>query len=156
MVKANPPDPNIKGLAVTPTFTTIDVGSYKLTLTATGSIDTTVAAIWQPTMGIGATTEVLWGMKRLELALALDNTGSMASSNKMTELKKAAKNLLATLQKAAKKPDDIKIAIIPFDIGVNLGTSYKDNDWFDYDQLSCNGNIGGCDAASGKANGADA
>ena len=29
---------------------------------------------------IGADSQVLWGMKKLELALALDNTGSMASS----------------------------------------------------------------------------
>ena len=35
-----------KGLVVTPTFTTIDTGSYKLTVTATGTVDTTVAAIW--------------------------------------------------------------------------------------------------------------
>ena len=46
--------------------------------------------------------EVLWGIKKLELALALDNTGSMASSSKMTELKTAAHNLLDTLQTAAK------------------------------------------------------
>jgi Flp pilus assembly protein TadG len=69
VVKANLPNPNIKGLVVTPTFTTIDTGSFKLTLSATGTVDTTVAAIWQPTMAIGSTTEVLWGMKRLELAL---------------------------------------------------------------------------------------
>lgn len=153
VVKANLASPNIKGLVVTPTFTTIDTGSYKLTVTATGTVDTTVAAIWQPTMGIGATTEVLWGMKRLELALALDNTGSMSSSNKMRELKKAAKSLLTTLQKAAKKPDDIKIAIIPFDTRVNIGTSYKDNNWFDYDKLDCNGLQSGlgCDATTWKA-----
>ncbi len=70
-------------------------------------------------------------MKRLELVLALDNTGSMNSSGKMTQLKTAAKNLLATLKKAAKKPYDIKVAIVPFDKTVNLGTAYKDNDWFE-------------------------
>ena len=44
----------------------------------------------QQTLNINVSSEVLWGMKKLELALALDNTGSMASSSKMTELKKAA------------------------------------------------------------------
>ena len=29
-------------------------------------------------MDIGANAQVVWGMKRLELALALDNTGSMS------------------------------------------------------------------------------
>jgi len=151
VVKANLGNSSIKELVVTPAFTTVDVGSFKLVLNATAKVDTTVASIWQPEMPIGANTEVLWGMKRLELALALDNTGSMSSSNKMTELKKAAKTLVATLQKAAKKADDIKIAIIPFDYGVNLGTAYKDNNWFDYDQLTCNGTIGDCDATSWKS-----
>ena len=152
VVKANLPNPNIKDLVITPNFTSPQLGSFKLTLSATGTVDTTVAGLWQPTMGVGTTSEVVWGMKRLELALALDNTGSMRSSNKMTELKKAAKNLLTTLQKAAKKPDDIKIAIIPFDTGVNIGTSYKNNDWFDYDQLDCNGNQSGkgCNANNWK------
>ena len=36
--------------------------------------------------------EVVWGVKKLELALALDVTGSMDSDDKMTELKKAAKS----------------------------------------------------------------
>ena len=78
-------------------------------------------------------TEIVWGVKKLELALALDNTGSMGSSNKMTELKKALLNvndqngatadgLLETLKKAAKKAGDVKISIIPFDTDVNVGT----------------------------------
>lgn len=152
VVKANLPNPNIKGLAIQSNFTSPETGSYKLNLSASGIVDTTVAGLWQPTMGVAASTEVVWGMKRLELALALDNTGSMQSSSKMTELKKAAKNLLATLEKTAKKPDDIKIAVIPFDIGVNIGTSYKDNDWFDYDQLDCNGSQSGkgCNANNWK------
>jgi uncharacterized protein YegL len=95
---------------------------------------------------------VLWGMKKLELALALDNTGSMASSNKMTNLKKAAKSLLSTLQKAAKKDGDVKVAIIPFDTTVHLGTSYKDQPWFDTDSIDCNGwKVGtGCTKTSWK------
>ncbi len=133
----------IGNLVVTPSFSSPQDGSYELNLTASGTIDTTIAGIWQPTMSVGATSQTVWGMKRLELVLALDNTGSMASSNKMTELKKAAKDLVKTLQNAAKKPDDVKIAIIPFDVGVNLGTSYKDNNWFDYDQLDCNGSQSG-------------
>ena len=61
-------------------------------------------------------------MKKLNLALALDNTGSMASSNKMTELKKAAHNLLNTLKKAEKTPGDVKVSIVPFAVDVNVGT----------------------------------
>ena len=74
-------------------------------------------------------------MNKLELALALDNTGSMDWSNKMTELKKAAKNLIATLQSSAQKPGDVKIAIIPFHKEVRLDTSiYNYNgSWLKWD-----------------------
>ena len=39
----------------------------------------------------------------------LDNTGSMASSNKMTNLKSAAHDLLTTLKNAAKKPGNVQV-----------------------------------------------
>jgi Flp pilus assembly protein TadG len=137
LVKANFHRSEVTGLNVVPTFTTTAAGSFQLTLAATAALPTTVAAMWMPIMSIGADTQVVWGMKRIELAMALDNTGSMSSSGKMTQLKTAAKNLISTLKTAAKKADDVKIAIIPFDTTVNLGTSYKDNDWFTYDNLSC-------------------
>ncbi len=125
---------NVKNVVVTPVFTTLASGSFSLKLSGSGTVDTTIAGIWQPTIDIGTSTEVVWGMKRLELALALDNTGSMASSNKMTELKKAAKDLLATLQKAAKKADDVKVGIVPFATDVNVGTGNAGATWIRWDE----------------------
>ncbi len=44
----------------------------------------------QPTnVPISVEAEVRWGVNNIEIALALDNTGSMGSSNKMQELKRA-------------------------------------------------------------------
>ena len=54
-------------------------------------------------MNLSVSTEVVWGVKKLELALALDVTGSMASNNKMTELKKAAKSLLTTMKRPPRR-----------------------------------------------------
>jgi hypothetical protein len=68
-------------------------------------------------------------MKRLEVVLALDNTGSMARAGKMDELKKASLSLLDILKKAEKKKDDIKVAIVPFDYTVNVGTQADDAHW---------------------------
>ena len=125
---------DVKNVVVTPTFTTLASGSFSLKLTGSGTVDTTIAGIWQPTMDIGTSTEVVWGMKRLELVLALDNTGSMAFSSKMTELKKAAKDLLATMQKAAKKADDVKVGIVPFATDVNVGTANVNATWIRWDE----------------------
>jgi uncharacterized protein YegL len=72
----------------------------------------------------------------------------MASHQKLSNLKTAAHNLLQTLQNAAKTPGDVKVAIIPFTIGVNLGTQYNANNWFDYDTIDCNGSLAGTGCAA--------
>lgn len=109
---------------------------------STGKLVLSVSGQYQPAITgvigitqfpVGAHAEVTWGIKKLELALALDNTGSMASNNKMTELKKAAKNLLTTLQTAAKNPGDVKVSIIPFNTIVNVGTGNRNASWIRWD-----------------------
>jgi Flp pilus assembly protein TadG len=132
--KANFNRPEVKDVTVTTTFSSPQAGSYQLNISAAGKLDTTFTAMWQPTMSISSTAQIVWGMKRLELILALDNTGSMASSNKMTQLKLAAKDLLKTLQNAAKKPDDIKVGIVPFATDVNVGTDNKNAAWIRWDE----------------------
>jgi Flp pilus assembly protein TadG len=134
LVKANFNYPQATSLTITPSFTTVGSGSYKLDLSASALVPTTFTAMWQPTMQIGASAEIVWGMKRLELVLALDNTGSMSSSNKMKQLKLASKDLLKTLQNAAKKPDDIKVGIVPFATDVNVGTANKNAAWIRWDE----------------------
>ena len=62
----------------------------------------------------------------------LDNTGSMASNGKLTQLKLASHSLLTTLKNAAKQLGDVKVAIVPFDKIVNIGTGYASKSWVDY------------------------
>jgi Flp pilus assembly protein TadG len=124
--------PEVSGLMVTPTFNAAS-GTYTLKVTAAGKLDGTFSRVFTTNgLSIGGSSEVTWGIKRLELALALDNTGSMASSNKMTELKKAAKELLDTLYKAAKTSGDIKVAVIPFATDVNVGANNVSATWLDW------------------------
>jgi Flp pilus assembly protein TadG len=120
----------------------------KIHLVATGTYTPQISGfIGVQAFPVKAKSEVQWGMKKLELALALDNTGSMDSNNKMTELKKAAKNLLTTLQKSAMKPGDVKVSIIPFhrEVRVNTvafpysGSWLKWDDWENQNQ-NCTGN----------------
>lgn len=110
-------------------------GIGKLVLNVSGQYQPSISGIIGiNSFPVGAHAEVTWGIKKLELALALDNTGSMNSSNKMTELKKAAKNLLTTLQTAAKNPGDVKVSIIPFNTMVNAGTANASASWIRWDR----------------------
>lgn len=125
--------PDVTNIVVTPQLTSITTGGYKLFMSATATVPTTFTKIvGQQNMNLSMSTEVVWGVKKLELALALDVTGSMASNNKITELKKAAKSLLTILKNAAKTDGDIKVAIAPFSVDVNVGTSNVSADWIDW------------------------
>jgi Flp pilus assembly protein TadG len=122
-----------QNISLTPKFTELENNRFSFKITGKTTVYTTFARIMGHThIDIDTSSEVIWGVKRLELALALDNTGSMASDGKMAALKTAAHNLLDTLKKAAKKPEDIKVAIVPFDTTVNIGTEYADQFWIDY------------------------
>ena len=144
--------PEIQNIVVTPTITSPQPGSFVLQIHATGMVATTFTKIiGKEQLDLVVDTEIKWGIKKLELALGLDNTGSMSSSNKMTELKKALLNvkgqggatadgLLITLKNAAKQAGDVKVSIIPFDTTVKIGTSYKNETWIDWTEAfgTCN------------------
>ena len=136
--------PEVTGVTVTPTFTNPSGGNYTLKVVATGKVPTSFTKlIGHTNLNVDVSSDVVWGMKKLELALALDNTGSMASSNKMTELKKAAINLLTTLKTSAKSDADIKVSIIPFAREVNVGTSNVNANWVRWDEWdAANGGSG--------------
>jgi hypothetical protein len=136
--------PEIGNVVVTPVLSSPTEGSFLLQISATAMVDTTFTKILgKDHLDLSVNTEIRWGMKKLELALALDNTGSMGSSSKMTELKKALLNvkdvngatadgLLMTLKKAAKQAGDVRISVIPFDIAVRIGTTYKNETWLEW------------------------
>jgi Flp pilus assembly protein TadG len=112
---------------------TIVPSTGKLNLTAIADYSTKmVSIIGVNTMQIGAKAEAKWGIGKVEVALALDNTKSMDSSGKLSQLKLAAHNLLDTLQTAAKNPGDAKVAIVPFGFQIRLSTSYRNAAWMRY------------------------
>ena len=110
-------------------------GNFSLKMTAKGTVNTLFTQLLgHSQIPLTASTEVLWGIKKLNLALVLDNTGSMASSGKMTNLKAAAHSLLSMLQNAAKTPGDVKVSIVPFATDVNVGTGYVNATWIDWSE----------------------
>jgi len=125
--------PEVYNIQLIPQFSAPYQGSFSLKVTASATIDTVfLGVLGVDNIDFSASSEVLWGMKKLNLALILDNTGSMSSSGKMTNLKSAAHSLLTTLQNAAKTPGDVQVAIVPFATDVNVGTSYVNASWIDW------------------------
>jgi Flp pilus assembly protein TadG len=125
--------PEAYNIKLTPVLSQPQQGSYKLTITGSATVNTVFAQfIGQSKVDFSASAEVLWGIKKLNLALVLDNTGSMSSSGKMSNLKTAAHKLLDVLEKAVKTPGDVKVAIVPFATDVNAGTANVNASWIDW------------------------
>jgi Flp pilus assembly protein TadG len=125
--------PEAKNLSVTPSYSTS--GGSQLTMSGSATVDTAFLKVMgYSSLDIKSTSTVKWGMNRLRVALALDNTGSMASSGKLDALKTATKSLLDQLKAAAANNGDVYVSIIPFSKNVNVGTStYTNANWVDWE-----------------------
>lgn len=121
------------GAVVSPLSVTRDSKAIKVAATAT--VPTAMMGILGiQRVEIGTSSRVAWGGRKVELALVLDNTGSMADSisgqRKIDALIASATDLLTTLQGAARSPDDVKIAIVPFDAQVKVDpATYRNANW---------------------------
>ena len=126
-------NPQATNIQITEEFGSPQEGNFSLKIRGSATVNTLFARLFgQSAITFSASTEVLWGIKKLNLALVLDNTGSMAQNQKMTNLKAAAHNLLTTLKNAAKQPGDVKVAIVPFATDVNVGKSNVNASWIDW------------------------
>jgi Flp pilus assembly protein TadG len=119
---------------VTVKTTLSTTGGSSLIVAATGNMKTNFMGMMGfPTLRISASSTAAWGNSRLRVALALDNTGSMAAANKMTALKSAAKSFLGQLQNAATQNGDVYVSIIPFAEDVNVDPAKYGNSWVRWD-----------------------
>jgi Flp pilus assembly protein TadG len=133
--------PEALTITVTPDY---NRGKSSLTLTATTAVDTTITRLFgMSQLPIAANSEVVSGTtKKIEIALVLDNTGSMAKQGRLTALIEASRLFIDTMKKASKKPGDVKIAVIPFDTHVNIGVANSGKPWIDW-SLMPNAGSGG-------------
>lgn len=123
--------PEAKNISIKATYTTS--GGSKVVVDGTASVPTTfLGIIGYDNLTIGGSSTTAWGSTRLRVALALDNTGSMASDGKMTALKSATKDLLTQLKNAASVNGDVYVSIIPFAKDVNVGNSNHNATWIDW------------------------
>lgn len=108
----------------------------KISITATGSVETTFLKIaGYNDISVHSFTEVTRKQKKIELVMVLDNTGSMGWDSKLTGLKSAANTLLDTLFDGAQN-DDVKMGLVPFAAGVNIGTENLNSGWIDVNAQS--------------------
>tara|TARA_R110000868_G_scaffold2384_4_gene17636 strand:- start:15036 stop:16589 length:1554 start_codon:yes stop_codon:yes gene_type:complete len=80
-------------------------------------------------------SEVQRARQRIELAMVLDNTGSMGGS-KIRNLRDSAHLLTEILFEGVDDPEDVKIGLVPFSATVNVGTQYARDWWLDPDATS--------------------
>jgi Flp pilus assembly protein TadG len=84
-------------------------------------------------MELNAYAEVKLGGDGLEVALVLDNTGSMLDAGRLPALKVAAKQLVNDLLETAKTGAYVRVGIVPFADYVNVGLSRRSQPWLDVD-----------------------
>jgi Flp pilus assembly protein TadG len=105
-----------------------DIGTLRVSATATYKVHM-ANIIGASTIDLSASAEAKWSIGKVEVALALDNSWSMNSLGRMTQLKAASHDLLNVLESAAKEPEDARVAIVPFDAVVNVGTEHVEATW---------------------------
>jgi Flp pilus assembly protein TadG len=124
----------------TVTDTSFKIGdSGQVVASASATYQSTFAALSGGQGHISASTEVTRANSILEIALVLDNTGSMNDSlgrggSKISLLRTAASNFVDTMSSAAKASsvaNSISISLVPFSNTVRVGEKYKTETWID-------------------------
>ncbi|MBV9076573.1 MAG: hypothetical protein JO048_03705 [Methylobacteriaceae bacterium] len=130
--------------SVTVTRTDRDV-----TVSAAGRVPNAFMQLFRkPETPIAATATAAWSETRIEIALVLDNTGSMADliggQRKIDALKRAATDLISDLQTYATDTNAVRVSIVPFDTEVRIDPNlYRNASWIDWASLT-----GGATAAT--------
>jgi Flp pilus assembly protein TadG len=103
----------------------------------TGTIPTSLA-LGIESLPVEAEARVGWNSpdREIEVALVLDNTGSMGSFGRLEELKKAATHFVNTLEDVSENVKSVKISIVPFNNRVKVGTSNSGASWLDFSGVS--------------------
>lgn len=130
-------DTEAQNISVTPTYTAAS-GSTPATivLNGSGNIKSDFMQIaGYPTLNFNTTSTTTWGNVKMRVALALDNTGSMAQDGKITALRNAVAGtggLIDQLSALSKTNGDVYISVIPFAKVVNLGASNYTQSYIDW------------------------
>lgn len=105
----------------TPATPTMVIDGDTITVTASAEIDSTfMRIIGHDSISVSASAEIVRDLDGLEVALVLDNTGSMAGS-KIESLREASLDLVQILFGDIPVHEKLKIGVIPYVVAVNAG-----------------------------------
>jgi Flp pilus assembly protein TadG len=119
-----------------------DPATEEFRLSISGKVPTTLlAAVGTKTLGIDTVSAVKLGKPPyMEVALALDNTGSMNDNDKIGHLKTAAQGMVNSL--FAMKSAGLKVGLVPFAQYVNVDPANSGQSWVAPDDASWSGCVG--------------
>jgi Flp pilus assembly protein TadG len=117
---------------VTDFTVTMDAGKEFVTLTAEASSPTRFMSMFGfDEMTVASRTVIQRENRGMELALVMDNTGSMRSGGKITAMKDAAHLLVDTIYGEETSLPDVWISLVPYTAAVNAGAQH--GDWLAFD-----------------------
>ena len=122
-----------KSVTVNATYTANSTMGSTIQVDGSGAVTTDFLKVAGfPNLNFNTSSTAAWGTVRMRVAMALDNTGSMAQAGKIAALRTAASNLVDQLSTLAKNSGDVYISIVPFAKDVNVGASNYDQSWIDW------------------------
>ncbi|MDH2381958.1 pilus assembly protein [Bradyrhizobium sp. CER78] len=126
-----------QGLAVSATYTTpTSSAAATILLSGSGFVKSDFMQLAGfPKLNFSSSTTTTWGNAKMRVALALDNTGSMADNGKIVALRNAVAGsggLIDQLSALSKNNGDVYISVIPFAKDVNVGSSNYGQSWIDW------------------------
>jgi Flp pilus assembly protein TadG len=122
-----------KSVSVSATYTANSSMGSTIQVNGSGAVTTDFLKVAGfPNINFDTSSTAAWGNVRMRVAMALDNTGSMADDGKMPAMQASAKSLIDQLSALAKNPGDIYVSIIPFAKDVNVGASNYNQNWIDW------------------------
>jgi len=107
--------------------TSISEDNKTITLTGTATIEASFTKLFGiDEITLNVSTEILRETRGMELAIVMDNTGSMASSGKIGAAKEAAALLVETVYGDDDTGANLWVSVVPYVAHVNMGNTHED------------------------------
>lgn len=107
---------------------TVSSDNRVIDLMATATVDTTFMRLFGfDQVSLSAATQVTRETRGMELALVMDNTGSMRSGGKIAAMKSAALDLIDLVYGTDETNPNLWVSLVPYTATVNIGPQH--NDW---------------------------